>query len=144
MYTNRDLSWLEFNERIIQQVTLDIPLMEKVNMLSISASNLDEFIMVRLSKLMFKTETEPCESDFDEIRYKDLLKTLKKKVKNFKKLQLEVYNYLLEELAKENKNPAIRKNAGILSSFKKSKTKFYLSKSLFIFSTPITIILQTP
>lgn len=104
MYINRDLSWMEFNERIIQQVTLDIPLMEKVNMLSISASNLDEFIMVRLSKLMFKAESDPFESDFDEIRYKDLLKTLKKKVKNYKKLQLEVYNYLLGELAKEGIN----------------------------------------
>lgn len=102
MYTNRDLSWLEFNERIIQQVTMDIPLMEKVNMLSISASNLDEFIMVRMSKLLNNISDDPYGSDFDEIRYKDLMKVLKKRIKEFKKLQVEVYEYLKSELVKQN------------------------------------------
>ena len=101
MYTNRDISWLEFNERIIQQATLDIPLMEKVNMLAISSSNLDEFIMVRISKLIYKTEIDKYGSDFDEIRNKDLLKTLKKRVKQFKKLQIAMYDKLKEEIKEE-------------------------------------------
>lgn len=100
MYTNRDLSWLEFNERIIQQVTLDKPLMEKINMLSISASNLDEFIMVRLAKLLNKNAFDPIGSDFDRIHHKDLVKMLKKRIKEFKKLQNNVYDYLVEELCK--------------------------------------------
>lgn len=102
MYTNRDVSWLEFDERIIQQVTMDIPLMEKLNMLSISASNLDEFIMVRISKLLHNSSIDPYESDFDEIRYKDLLKHFEDKLKDFKTLQNEVYKYIKEELEKEN------------------------------------------
>lgn len=102
MYTNRDVSWLEFDERIIQQVTMDIPLMEKLNMLSISASNLDEFIMVRISKLLHNSSIDPYESDFDEIRYKDLLKYFEDKLKDFKTLQNEVYKYIKEELDKQN------------------------------------------
>lgn len=102
MYTNRDVSWLEFDERIIQQVTMDIPLMEKMNMLSISASNLDEFIMVRISKLLHNSSIDPYESDFDEIRYKDLLKYFEDKLKDFKTLQNEVYKYIKEELDKQN------------------------------------------
>lgn len=102
MYTNRDISWLEFDERIIQQVTMDIPLMEKLNMLSISASNLDEFIMVRISKLLHNSSIDPYESDFDEIRYKDLLKHFEDKLKDFKTLQNEVYKYIKEELEKQN------------------------------------------
>lgn len=102
MYTNRDVSWLEFDERIIQQVTMDIPLMEKLNMLSISASNLDEFIMVRISKLLHNSSIDPYESDFDEIRYKDLLKHFEDKLKDFKTLQNEVYKYIKEELQKQN------------------------------------------
>lgn len=102
MYTNRDVSWLEFDERIIQQVTMDIPLMEKLNMLSISASNLDEFIMVRISKLLHNSSIDPYESDFDEIRYKDLLKHFEDKLKDFKTLQNEVYKYIKEELEKQN------------------------------------------
>lgn len=102
MYTNRDMSWLEFDERIIQQVTMDIPLMEKMNMLSISASNLDEFIMVRISKLLHNSSIDPYESDFDEIRYKDLLKYFEDKLKDFKTLQNEVYKYIKEELDKQN------------------------------------------
>lgn len=102
MYTNRDVSWLEFDERIIQQVTMDIPLMEKLNMLSISASNLDEFIMVRISKLLHNSSIDPYESDFDEIRYKDLLKYFEDKLKDFKILQNEVYKYIKKELDKQN------------------------------------------
>lgn len=102
MYTNRDVSWLEFDERIIQQVTMDIPLMEKLNMLSISASNLDEFIMVRISKLLHNSSIDPYESDFDEIRYNDLLKYFEDKLKDFKTLQNEVYKYIKEELDKQN------------------------------------------
>jgi len=51
-YLNRDLSWLEFNRRVLAQATDDrTPLLERVNFLAIFASNLDEFFMKRVGLL---------------------------------------------------------------------------------------------
>ena len=53
IYFNRNISWLSFNERILHEADKSsLPLMERINFLSIYSSNFDEFFRVRMPALL--------------------------------------------------------------------------------------------
>jgi len=104
LYLNRELSLLEFNWRVLQQ-TLDpnVPLLERLNYLCISSTNLDEFFEVRVAGLIQQIEIGDPYLEADQISAHEALKNINIRAHELVDEQYRVLNeVLLPELAQES------------------------------------------
>lgn len=100
-YFNRELSWLDFNRRCIDEAfDTENPLLEQLNFLAIGASNLDEFVMVRVAGVydQYLANIEVAENK-TQMTPADLLREISKKNHDNVSVQYQRYNELTPLLA---------------------------------------------
>ena len=103
-FTNRELSWLKFNIRVLNEAKDDdVKLFERLKFLSITSSNLDEFFMVRIASLKDMVEADYKKKDVSGMSADKQLNVLAKETHNFVKKQYEIYNRSLLPLLKKEK-----------------------------------------
>ena len=102
-FTNRELSWLEFNQRILGEARdRKNPLFERMKFLSITASNLDEFFMVRIASLKDMVNAGYQKNDIAGMTAQEQLRALNEKMQAFCEKQYTTYNRaLLPKLSEE-------------------------------------------
>src|SRR5579863_2247022 len=87
-FLNRHLSWLQFNRRVLEEAAdATNPLLERVKFLAITASNLDEFVEVRVAGLLQQAEQKRGEIGPDGIAPGELLPRLVAEMQGFVKDQ---------------------------------------------------------
>jgi polyphosphate kinase len=100
-YFNRDISWLQFNERVLQEAEdPSVPLIERIRFLGIHSNNMDEFFRVRYSSIRRFTlaENKGVYEDLEGYKPSKLLKKLTEMVTYQQGKSQEIYNALEEEL----------------------------------------------
>ncbi len=102
-YENRELSWLEFNQRVLWEAeNVENPLLERIKFLSIVSSNLDEFFMVRVASLNEQIRAGYVKEDFSGMTPKDQVKAIAERTHRMVEEQTQCF--------KRSLVPAMRKN----------------------------------
>ncbi len=102
-YVDRDLSWMYFNRRILQEATkLNIPLLERLSFLGIYSNNLDEFFRVRMATQSRIAECEDRSVQNEREHAKQLIKQINKLNNKYAKEYEEAIREVTQQLRAEH------------------------------------------
>lgn len=101
-FFNRELSWLEFNQRVLEHAeSAEQPLLERAKFLAITGSNLDEFFMVRVGGLKLQYERNPMVRDPANLTIGEQLSAISDRCHVLQRDQYRILNELLEPSLEE-------------------------------------------
>jgi polyphosphate kinase len=142
-YINREMSWMDFNARVLEEaLEKENPIMERVRFLSITASNLDEFFMVRVSGVKAQVNSNYEVEDPSGLTPAKLLPLLTEKIRAFTERQ---YSCLHRSIL-----PALKKNSilfltpGEMNAEQRQYISDYYDKVLFPVLTPLAVDRSRP
>jgi polyphosphate kinase len=141
-FINRELSWLAFNERVLDEAArADLPLLERAKFLAITASNLDEFMMVRVGGLQFLKDQGKKVRDDAGLTATQQLDAIRERTREFVARQ---YGILNEQILPGLRENGIRKlGADELTPAQRTHLEEYFQEHIYPVLTPISLELGT-
>ena len=135
-FFNRDLSWLEFNKRVLEEaLNPDLPLLDKVKFVSIFFTNLDEFYMIRVSGLKEQIRANVITSTIDGLSPFEELRAIDKQVQKMLATVNDLWNNsLLPDLMKSGVTIAKVED---LTKSEQTALSEYFHKEIFPVLTPL-------
>lgn len=144
LYTNRELSWLKFNDRILSEARdRNIPLFERLKFLSITASNLDEFFMVRVASLKDMENAGYEKPDIAGMTPSQQLKALDEEIHRLVDRQYITYNRSLLPLLEQNGLHVIRQHEK-LTEEEAAYIDDYFEENVYPVLTPMAVDSSRP
>ena len=143
-YTNRELSWLDFNYRILDEARDKTnPLFERLKFLSITASNLDEFFMVRVASLMDMVHAKVTKPDLAGLTPSEQLAQVEQKCHELIERQYSTLSRsLIPALRNEGYDLVI--NPDLLNEKQRSYLKTYFEETVYPVLTPTAVDASRP
>lgn len=135
-FINRELSWLRFNSRVLQQCKRDIPLFEKLKFLAIYTTNLDEFYMIRVAGLKQLFTAGVSISGNDQMTPLEQLVEIRQYLKEEQNNLERYYQEVIKEL--KQANFFILDYKQLSSTYKKIANAFFF-EHIFPIIVPIAI-----
>jgi len=137
-YLNRELSWLQFNDRVLAEAeSKSNPLLERLKFLAIFDSNLDEFYMVRVSGLIEQFESGVLETSPDGLTPNEQLKAISSTATPLRRRAGELFEKHLHPALKDS-GIAVRKY-GELSDKQRLWLEDYFCREVFPLCTPLML-----
>lgn len=142
-FINRELSWLAFNERVLDEAARsELPVLERVKFLAITASNLDEFFMVRVGALQLLREQGRRVKDHAGLTPTQQWDQIQQRAAAFMARQYEILNEEILPVLKEN---GIRRlSPSELTPAQKTHLEDYFTEHVFPVLSPVALDDDTP
>ena len=143
VYMNRELSWLKFNERVLEEAeNLEVPLCERMTFVSIYQSNLDEFFRVRVGSLqdqmLISTEIRENKTKMTSA---EQIRAIIKEVKKLNQRKDKAYEKLMKKI--EEYGITLINHASAKSEEKKFLEKYFM-KEIMPLSSPTIVGKRQP